>query len=207
MARHGNHRTAWAFLAFAALLPAFAFVACEMLTLYTSSSWPFMMEILIFLWLAFYFVVAALSVVLVCIPKSRAVGAGALAFCTASIFAGWGGQWLAGELRVYEMSRLAARSAPVVAAIHSFEKDAERPPTSLSELTPRYLPVEPRTGLGGYPHYAYDVDEKMKWTLKVDTPTRALFNMDNLKYAPNRPISPSEGIARYGDWIYVEYQE
>jgi hypothetical protein len=101
-------------------------------------------------------------------PQSTRRLADAVAmFCLAYIVVGIPGVMAADGARRFAFSRLAERSTPLVAAIHAFEADHRRPPSSLDELVPRYLPVLPGTGMGAYPHYHYDAYDDGGWRLWV----------------------------------------
>lgn len=119
----------------------------------------------------------------------------------------------------YRMARifsLAESSAPLVEAIHRFERETGAPPTALADLAPDYLPAVPGTGLSGYPAYAYvsrhDAEydrarwQDNDWALYVDTPS-ALINWDMFLYLP-RQNYPERGfggrLERVGAWAYVD---
>jgi hypothetical protein len=55
----------------------------------------------------------------------------------------------------YNLTRLETRNQPVADAIHAFETAHGRPPETLGELVPDYLPELPHSGIGMYPEVEY----------------------------------------------------
>jgi hypothetical protein len=135
---------------------------------------------------AFLFVIAC---ILLAPQSTRRIADAAAMFCLAYIIVGIPGVVAAEGVRRYAFSRLAERSAPLVAAIHAFEADHRRPPSSLNELVPGYLSAVPGTGMGAYPHYEYAAGEIATgmgndWVLIVDA-SEGPFSWDKYVYYPD----------------------
>jgi hypothetical protein len=123
-----------------------------------------------------------------------------------------GGMWLGAEIRRDAFRRLAARSAPLVAAIKAFETLHGRPPESLAELTPDALPTEPWTGMGACPRYRYEQGSAAAkrfhgnpWALFVPVPSSGI-GFDMFLYYPqqNYPRTGHGGwLEPLGAWAYV----
>jgi len=115
------------------------------------------------------------------------------------------------ETRMQGMAEFAERSQPLIAAIKEFEQDQERPPESLDELVPAYLPAVPETGMPAYPEYVYYVGDEARnryadnpWALVVNTPS-VILNWDQMFYFPRQNYADvpfSTGLERVGDWAY-----
>ncbi|MBL9172631.1 MAG: hypothetical protein JNL10_03775 [Verrucomicrobiales bacterium] len=113
------------------------------------------------------------------------------------------------SIRMKAFHQLAERSQPLVAAIREFELKNGRPPGSLNELVPGFLPGIPGTGMGAYPQYQYltnpVVYQGNPWVLAIDTPSGGI-NFDKFLYFPKTNY-PHEGyggrLERVGDWAYV----
>jgi hypothetical protein len=119
-------------------------------------------------------------------PRStRGIAETAAAFCAAYVMAGLLGMIATDRARRYAFTGLGSRSAGLVTAIHAFEVDHRRPPSSLHELVPVYLPAVPRTGMGAYPHYRYAARDDGGWRLWVPAPEGS-FNWDSFAYDPHR---------------------
>ena len=106
---------------------------------------------------------------------------------------------------------LAERSTVLVEAIHNYDKDNGQPPKSLADLVPRYVPDIPKTRIGAYPEYRYELVTDLKkwdenpWVLYVDTPI-GMLNWDMFLYFPkqNYPLHGYGGcLERVKDWAYV----
>lgn len=110
------------------------------------------------------------------------------------------------------MESFANRSQSLITAIHSYEQQHSRPPDSLNDLVPDYLPAIPETGMGAYPEFEYysgpDAQERFgsnPWALQVQTPSGGI-NFDVILYFPNQNY-PETGyggsLQRIGFWAYV----
>ncbi len=125
------------------------------------------------------------------------------------------------NIRREAFAALAERSRPLIEAIEAFEQVEGRPPTSLDELVPIYLPEVPTTGMNAYPRWFYRVtsdgkksdpvtgpqgnpSEENRWSLSVPCSSGAI-NFDRFTYWPlkNYPDTrDGRGIERIGDWAY-----
>lgn len=118
---------------------------------------------------------------------------------------------LAGMVRTSAFQRLAKRCEPLVAAIQKYSQERGKPPESLHELVPRYLPAIPTTGMPAYPKFEYRAGREASewagnpWVLYVNTPSTGL-NWDRFLYFPlqNYPSTGYGGsLERMGSWVYV----
>lgn len=114
-------------------------------------------------------------------------------------------------VRPHFFEQLAERSQALVQAIRLYDADYGRPPASLANLVPEYLPEIPRTGMAAYPDYKYkvcDVSDECEgnaWVLSVPTPIGFL-NWDEFVYYPsgNYPSTDVRGwLEPVRDWAYV----
>jgi hypothetical protein len=152
-----------------------------------------------------------IPLVLIFFPKHRAVAARNFTGAVVLLGSSFVGFMLGGEIRQDGFERLAARSAPLVEAIRSYEAKHGQPPPDLAALVPDFLPAVPGTGIGAYPEYTYYVGEKARrfndnpWALEVFTPSGGI-NFDTFLYFPlqNYPKHGHGGsLERIGDWAYV----
>ncbi|MBM4044395.1 MAG: hypothetical protein FJ279_04715 [Planctomycetes bacterium] len=152
------------------------------------------------------------------VQRTRRVSFLLLLFCTLTAVSGIGLATVAYRARPGVMRarmtafhELAGRSAPLVQAIHKFDEENGRPPVSLDDLVPRYLPSIPGTGMGAYPRYEYVAGDKAKqrygnpWALYIHT-SIGFCNFDMFLYFPNQNY-PEKGyggvLERVRDWAYV----
>ena len=131
---------------------------------------------------AFVFGVAC---ILLAPPLTRRIADTVATFCLAYILAGVPGLIATGGVRRYAFARLADRSQGLVTAIHAFEVDHRRPPSSLSRLVPAYLPAVPRTAIGAYPHYHYEAGDDGDWRLWVPASAGPM-DFELFEYDPHR---------------------
>ena len=131
----------------------------------------------------------------------------AMIFAVATVI----GLRIGGPIRMAAFRSLAARSAPLVQAIRSYESRHGVPPTDLAALVPEFLPSIPSTGIAAYPRYEYYVGEEAArydenpWVLVVFTPSGGI-NFDTFMYLPhqNYPKTGYGGsLERISDWAYV----
>jgi hypothetical protein len=116
-----------------------------------------------------------------------------------------------GFVRMHAFHELAERSTVLVEAIHHYDKDNGHPPKILTELVPRYIREIPKTGIGAYPEYDYELVTDPKkwdenpWVLYVNTPI-GMLNWDMFLYFPKQNY-PQHGyggyLERIKDWAYV----
>lgn len=111
--------------------------------------------------------------------------------------------------RMSGFKRLEDRGKPLVAAIHKFVEDHERPPATLQDLVPNYLPEVPGTGMPSYPEYQYstapDQWDGNPWVVYVMC-SSGFMNFDKFMYLPrqNYPRTGYGGaLERVGEWAYV----
>ncbi len=83
------------------------------------------------------------------------------------------GLWSFQHLKLFGYDLLGHRSAPLIGAIHQFERERGGPPLTIADLTPRYLPSMPNTGMAAYPDYEYAPEpgpcpNDNRWHVKVD---------------------------------------
>ncbi len=129
----------------------------------------------------------------------------------ACIFSFFAGAVLGENIRREAFLKLAARSQPLVDAIHGYETKHGRPPDTLQSLVPEFLPQVPRTGMGAYPEYHFVAGEAAQrfannpWALYVPTPSGGI-NFDQFIYFPLQNY-PRRGFGGWlepvGDWAYV----
>lgn len=105
--------------------------------------------------------------------------------------------------------RFTGRGDVLTGAIHRFAAEQGRPPGSLAELVPQYLPAVPATGIGTT-KYEYvtgrpDEYDGNPWALIVSAPSYPM-GFDLLIYFP-RQNYPDKGyggwVERVGAWAYV----
>jgi hypothetical protein len=115
-------------------------------------------------------------------------------------------------IRRAAFEKLAERSAPLVAAIHSFHQANGRPPKGLEELVPQFIDRVPTTGMPAYPHYCYSGGDQSNrwegnaWVVYVNT-SSGFPNFDMFMYFPkqNYPQKNRDGdkLERIRDWAYL----
>lgn len=103
--------------------------------------------------------------------------------------------------------RVMRRGEPIVDAIEAFERDRDRPPTTLDDLVPTYLASIPRTGWVSYPDWSFtappdEVPEGARWELRAAQPT-GLFSTSYIVYWPDG-VRPAEirgyPVQARGEW-------
>lgn len=112
-------------------------------------------------------------------------------------------------IRRHGFEQLAESSQPLIDGIERFIADKGRPPVDLAELTPRYLPSVPTTGMPAYPEYRYSTDadrwDGNPWVVYVNCSSGGI-NFDMFVYFP-RQNYPRRGyggsLSRIGKWAYV----
>ena len=111
------------------------------------------------------------------------------------------------NMRVSGFGRLGEAATPIVRAVHRFALERGRPPMSLAELVPGYLPALPpwsvRVNYYAAGQSSYELYDN-PWVLKVDAGFGLGF--DSFVYFPNQKY-PSYlyggGPERVGEWVYV----
>ena len=113
------------------------------------------------------------------------------------------------SLRASAFDSFSHRSMAVVSAIEQYTDATGKPPKSLSELVPTYLPAVPKTGMAAYPNYKYkamsgDCSDKSQWHLSVDV--TEFIDMNRLLYCPAQDyeLAPDFVHSRMqiGTWVY-----
>lgn len=113
-------------------------------------------------------------------------------------------------IRMQGFERLALEAAPLVEAIHSYEKEFGHPPKSLSDLQINFPQGHTVKG-GDLPNFDYLPGEQARsryhgnpWILTLDTPTGPL-RWDRFIYYPlqNYPSLAHGGwVEKVGEWAY-----
>ena len=104
------------------------------------------------------------SVLLLIFRKTRRFAAFLIIVCLAYSFAAMPCFKIGNIVRMKGFERLAERSTLLVNAIYEYERSHGKPPAKLEHLVPEFLPVVPKTGMGAYPDYKYDVFSNTKST-------------------------------------------
>ncbi len=145
------------------------------------------------------------------VPSHRKLGVhtfglGAVILLSTVLGLRWGN-----DVRMAAFRQLGVRSQPIILAIREFEQQHKRPPKTLEELVPRYLPTTPKTGMAAYPEYEYVEGERARdydenpWALFVPCSSGGM-NWDIFLYLPKQNY-PGNGyggsLQRVGDWAYV----
>jgi hypothetical protein len=168
-------------------------------------------------WLvAFFVALLVLPLALAGVPFRRLRGAAlrtlslSVAFLLGFLLGARGGSWQ--QVRLLES--LPDRAAPLIGAISRFEAARGRPPDSLDDLVPGFIPAIPATGFGGYPEWSYErqpyVDHPdhaglyggNAWALNVYIAGRPTPGY-RLLYLPNKAYRT--GVPRMGDWARLHY--
>ncbi|HEY0156521.1 MAG TPA: hypothetical protein VGF28_04435 [Thermoanaerobaculia bacterium] len=183
----------------AALLVSAIAIGCELYALSPRGSGQWLgaplAAVLLLMASAFVFMLAS---IFLAPPWTRRVADAVAMFCFVYFVVGVLGAVAERRMRMDAFAQLARRSEPLVAAIHAFEDDHGRPPASLAELVPRYLPAVPQTRMGAYPHYVYETGNE--WLLRVPASTGPM-NFDAFVYYPEQRYGRSG--TRVGKWAYI----
>jgi hypothetical protein len=159
---------------------------------------------------ACYGVLAALIIAVVHRQHRRAAF-GWFALCVTSVALAVTGMRIGARIREDAFQRLAVRSAPLVAAVNSYQAKYGVPPAKLDDLVPEFMAEVPWTHFGAYPDYKYlpgpDAQEwgGNPWVLYVDC-GKGGFNWDRFLYLPlqNYPEHGYGGsLQRIDSWAYV----
>ena len=196
----GTRRTSVLFGAFLAFVVSATTTTCELYALSPrgSAEWLWVPLAAIFpIMLAL--LLLPLALVLLVPQPTRRFADRLASFCLAYLIIGVVGIMATDRARMWAFGALARRSEPLVAAIHHFENDNHRPPSSLEELTPRYLRTVPGTGMGAHPDYRYDAGPGNDWTLIV-LASEGPFSWDRFVYDPHLLY---RNARRIGKWVYV----
>ncbi len=118
------------------------------------------------------------------------------------------------NIRSSAFARAANNGEPIISALAKHNKDNGKYPEKLSELTPKYLPDTPWTGLIGYPDFYYY--KNVDWRKDADGNHpgyelgiqcgAAILDFDWFFYWPSEKYPDNiegNGIERIGKWAYV----
>lgn len=117
----------------------------------------------------------------------------------------------ADRIRLRGFERLSREAAPLVAAIHAYNKEFGVPPKSMEELKVNYPPGHSIKG-GKLPVFEYLPGDRAReryhgnpWVLLLETPTGPL-SWDLFLYYPLQnypPLGHGGWLEKVGDWAYV----
>jgi hypothetical protein len=119
------------------------------------------------------------------------------------------GLYVGAGLKSWAFELFSRRSMVVVEAIERYAQANGKPPPSLADLVPGYLPTIPNTGMATYPVYEYepssgDCSAKNEWHLQVDV--QEYIDMNRLLYCPAQDyeVMPRwlHARARIGAWAH-----
>lgn len=147
-----------------------------------------------------------------CLPfkRTRTSSAQVLVVSFLWLFTTVAGFWVGNAIRMEAIQGVAARGAPLIAAIKAYEQQRGEPPENLDALVPGFLPSVPETGFKPCPLYWYERYPTIAayrgnaWLLSVNTPTGTL-NFDELLYLPTEEYGRFgfESVSPVGAWAYL----
>lgn len=153
-----------------------------------------------------------ISAPLLLFRRTRPAAAKLARFAAVFIPAMAAGIVLSFEVRTAVFAQIARRAGPLIQAIKAYEVKTGRPPDSLEDLVPDYLPETPTPGAGAHPEFHYihgkTAEERYDgnpWILTFPAST-GLLSFDSFLYFPlgNYPEEGYGGwLKRIGDWAYV----
>ncbi len=179
----------------------------------TSSSGPDLRILQYYLF--FPFAAAALAIpaglIALAFKRTRRHSLLVAVFCISYVMTFVASLTLAKRVRIYGLHSVAERAQGLIGAIGAYEARYGKPPTSLENLVPEFLPSVPDTGIAAYPKFEYSIGDSEAarngnpWMLYVSTPVTPL-DWDMFVYFPNQNY-PSSGyggtLERVGKWAYV----
>jgi hypothetical protein len=86
------------------------------------------------------------------------------------------------------LEQVRARADPVVDAVHAFQRDHGKPPRSLDELVPKYLPnmPPPLRATSGWSYHTWGTPTAPEFTINVTTrKTRWQYSSDRKTWSGN----------------------
>ena len=119
------------------------------------------------------------------------------------------GLYVGAGLKSWAFDLFSDRSMVVVDAIERYTDTTGKPPESLSDLVPAYLPEFPKTGMAAYPDYDYEAKSgpctiKNRWRLWVEV--HDFIDMNRMLYCPEQDYGPADrGVlsrTRIGTWVH-----
>ena len=119
------------------------------------------------------------------------------------------GMYVGAGLRWWAFDLFSGRSMVVVEAIERYTDTTGKPPDSLSDLVPAYLPELPKTGMAAYPDYDYETKSgpctiKNRWRLWVEV--HEFIDMNRMLYCPEQDYELADrGVlsrTRIGTWVH-----
>lgn len=107
------------------------------------------------------------------------------------------------DIRRAGLADAAQRLMPLVEAIERYERAEGRPPVSLYQLVPRYIPSLAGYGVRGCRRLKYYGPPRFaSWELTMECPGGWL-RLDNFVYEPGRSYASAKRIERFGGWAYI----
>jgi len=167
---------------------------------------PFLMGVFSLLILLVFIV----SIIGFFFDKTQKISNLALLFCLMYFVVAFIGGKISHKIWMEGFENLAIRSSPLVDAIKNYEHKYNQPPENLEALVQEFLPAIPKTGMGNYPDYQYEVNNPGRWhgnpwVLYVFTPPGGI-GFDMFIYFPKQNY-PEKGyggvLERIKDWAYV----
>jgi hypothetical protein len=151
------------------------------------------------------------GLVLALFARWRRLGLRIAVFSASWAVGTFAGIWLSLPIQRAACLRTTVNAVPLVEAIHAFEAQERRPPSSLQELVPKHLSLVPSTGIGSHPKFRFQSADGTslvmgdRWALHIQPP-QVVFGFDRMFYVPSKAY-PQRGyggwIERVGDWAYV----
>jgi hypothetical protein len=110
------------------------------------------------------------------------------------------------DVKLTALQGIADRSEPLVQAIHKYSADKGRPPSTLHDLVPDYLPEISAPGVPACPKFDYSTGQDSEtwngnpWVLSVQVPSK-LMGLDRMFYLPKQNYQ-GRIRKRLGKWGY-----
>ncbi|HEY9759038.1 MAG TPA: hypothetical protein V6C97_27980 [Oculatellaceae cyanobacterium] len=151
-----------------------------------------------------------LTILLICsllLPSARPVAMRLLFVSVFLLVSSLFGLFVAIKVRDDLIAQVPRRASALITAIQKYQLANGAPPERLDQLSPEFLTEIPKTGIGCYPEYEYEVrqnDNRNPWELKISCPL-GLLNWDFMFFWPIRkyPEKIYGGwIEPIGDWAY-----
>jgi hypothetical protein len=104
------------------------------------------------------------------------------------------------HLRNRQLRAVAARGNEVVSAISVYQRAHGKPPASLQDLVPQYIPSVPATGMATFPAFRYMPSDGGEWTLMTPVFVRGA-SYAYLEYRPSQRYEPT--VERIDGWAFT----